>query len=55
VQSALAKGLGVDADKITIDYAAGTASCDMGDAKPDMTALAKVMTDTNKYKATLAE
>ncbi len=43
VRSALAKGLGVSEDCIEVDYTSKSASVALGDAKPDLDALAKVM------------
>jgi len=54
VRSALAKGLGVDEDKITVDYDSKTANVDLADATPDMEALAKVMDET-RFTAELAD
>jgi hypothetical protein len=54
VRSALAKGLGVSEDCIEVDFKAKTASVALGDAKPDMGALAKVMDETN-FTAALAD
>jgi hypothetical protein len=54
VRSALAKGLGVSEDGIEVDFKAKTASVALGDAKPDMGALAKVMDETN-FTAALAD
>jgi len=54
VRSALAEGLGVSEDCIEVDYASKSASVALGDAKPDMDALAKVMDETN-FTAALAD
>ena len=55
MRSALAKGLGVEADKIEIDYAKKTATIEIGDASPDAVALAAAMKETNQYTASIVE
>ena len=54
VRSALAEGLGVSEDCIEVDFKAKTASVALGDAKPDMDALAKIMDETT-FTAALAD
>lgn len=53
MQSALAKGLGISEDAITIDLDANTASVDLGGAEPDLTGLDAAMEATNKFTAKL--
>jgi hypothetical protein len=53
VQSALAKGLGVSEDAITIDLDANTASVDLAGAEPDLTGVEAAMKETNRFTAEL--
>ena len=53
VQSALAKGLGISEDAITIDLDANTASVDLAGAEPDLSGLETAMKETNRFTAEL--
>jgi len=53
VQSALAKGLGVSEDAITIDLDANTASVDFAGAEPDLSGVEAAMKETNRFTAEL--
>lgn len=52
MRSALAKGLGVKEEAVTIDYGAKQATVEMGDGSADAEALATAMKETNQYTAT---
>ena len=53
VQSALAKGLGISEDAITIDLEGNTASVDLGGAELDLAAVEAAMKETNKFTASV--
>jgi hypothetical protein len=55
VQAALAKGLGIAEDAVTIDMDKKTATVDLGGAEPDLSAVEAAMKDTNKFTASLIQ
>ncbi len=55
MQSALAKGLGISEDAITIDLEANTASVDFAGAEPDFTGVEAAMEATNRFTAKLID
>ena len=53
MQSALAKGLGISEELITIDLEAKTASVDLGGAELDLEGVEAAFEATNRFTATL--
>ena len=49
MQAAVAKGCGVDEDKISVDFDSKTVSVDLGGAEIDMDKVAAALEGTNKY------